>query len=107
MLIIVGTLNITVADTCFVTCKRNGYKVILHYVEEGWLSRVQNKVQGVIFRCDVDKDTTSRIKDVSDKDVVGRIEGAWHDKVWFSRGSANVDKVPVRPWQYRPSIIRR
>jgi len=90
-----GNLNVTVADTCFVTCRKTGLKVILHYLEEGWLGKTQNKVQGVIYKCDVDKDKTTRIKDVSDKDIVGRIEGAWHDKVYFTRGSAHFDKVSV------------
>ncbi|PSK53907.1 Oxysterol-binding protein-like protein 1 [Elsinoe australis] len=89
-----GSLYVSVADTCFVSCKKSGMKVILHYVEEGWLGKVQNKVQGVIYRCDVEKDKTTRIKDVSDKDVIGRLDGAWHDKVWFSKGSTAFDKVP-------------
>jgi len=90
-----GNLNVTVADTCYVTCKKNGLKVILHYLEEGWLGKAQNKVQGVIYRCDVEKDRTTRIKDVSDKDIVGRIEGAWVDRVYFTVGSTHFDKVPV------------
>lgn len=91
-----GNLNVTVADTCFVTCKKTGLKVILHYVEEGWLGKTQNKVQGVVYKCDVEKDKTTRIKDVSDKDIVGRIEGAWHDRVFFTLGSAHFDKVPEK-----------
>ncbi|GAB7351350.1 hypothetical protein MBLNU459_g2034t1 [Dothideomycetes sp. NU459] len=87
-----GSLNVTVADTCFVICKKTGLKVILHYLEEGWLGRTQNKVEGVIYKCDVDTDKTTRIKDVPDKDVIGRIDGAWTDKVYFSRGSGPVSK---------------
>lgn len=92
-----GSLNVTVADTCFVTCQKTGIKVILHYLEEGWLGKTQNKVEGVIFRCaDPQGDKTTRIKDVNDKDVIGRIDGAWIDKVYFSMGSAPFNKVPVR-----------
>ena len=94
-LTLTGNLYVNVADTCFVTCKKSGLKVILHYLEEGWLGKAQNKVQGVIYKCDVDKDRTSRIKDVSDKDVVGRIEGVWQDRVFFTKGSTPFDKVPV------------
>lgn len=90
-----GSLNVTVADTCFVTCKKSGLKVILHYLEEGWLGRTQNKVEGVIYRCDTEKDKTTRIKDVSDKDVVGRVEGCWTDKIYFSKGSASFSKSNV------------
>lgn len=90
-----GSLYVSVADTCFITCKKNGFKVILHYLEEGWLGKSQNRVQGVIYKCDVEKDETTRIRDVPEKDVIGRVEGAWHDKVWFSKGSTAFDRVPV------------
>ncbi|KAG8630131.1 hypothetical protein KVT40_001750 [Elsinoe batatas] len=89
-----GSLYVSVADTCFVSCKKTGMKVILHYVEEGWLGKVQNKVQGVIYKCDVEKDNTVKIKDVPEKDVIGRLDGSWQDKVWFSKGSTAFNKVP-------------
>ncbi|KAJ9620864.1 hypothetical protein H2203_007450 [Taxawa tesnikishii (nom. ined.)] len=88
-----GNLNITVADTCFVTCPKTGLKVILTYLEEGWLGKTQNRVEGVIYKCDVEKDKTTRIQDVPEKDVVGRIEGAWTDKIYFSKGSTPMKKV--------------
>ncbi|GAM83168.1 hypothetical protein ANO11243_011540 [Dothideomycetidae sp. 11243] len=88
-----GSLYVSVADTCFVTCKRSGMKVILHYVEEGWLGKSQNKVLGVIYKCDVENDTITKIRDVPDKDIIGRIDGAWHDKVYFSKGSGPFDKA--------------
>jgi len=98
-----GSLNVSVADTCFVTCRKTGLKVILHYVEEGWLGRSQNKIEGVIYRCDIDTDKTTRIKDVSDKDVVGRIEGSWTDKIYFTKGSTSFSKSNVSTDQLHPS----
>lgn len=92
-----GNLNVTVADTCFVSCRKTGIKVILHYLEEGWLGKTQNKVEGVVYKCDVDKDNTTRIKDVPDKAVIGRIEGAWTDKVYFVKGNAPFSKASVSP----------
>jgi len=91
-----GNLYVTVADTCFITCPRTGIKVILHYLEEGYFGKTQNKVEGVVYKCDVEKDNKTRIKDVSDKDVLGRIDGSWVDKVWFSYGSADFKKVPEK-----------
>jgi len=88
-----GSLNVTVADTCFITCKKTGLKTILHYLEEGWLGKVQNKVKGVVYRCDVDSDNITKIADVPDDKVVGRLDGAWHDKIYFSMGSAPFAKV--------------
>lgn len=89
-----GNLGVTVADTCYVTCPKTDLKVILHYLEEGYFGRQQNKVEGVIFKCaDPDNDKTSRIKDVLDKDVLGRIDGNWTDKVYFSYGSKDFKKT--------------
>lgn len=88
-----GNLSITVADTCFVTCVQTGLKVLLHYVEEGYFGRTQNKIEGVIYKCDVERDNTTRIKDVPDKDVLGRLDGCWTDKVYFSYGPTDFKKT--------------
>ena len=71
------------SDVCYVTCASTRLKVILHYVEEGWLGRTQNRVNGVIFRYDPDNDSVTKLKDVRDEDVVARIEGCWQDKLYF------------------------
>jgi len=76
-----------------VTCKKTGIKVILHYVEEGYFGKTQNKVEGVVYKTDVDSDTITRIKDVSDKNVLGRIDGCWQDKVYFSYGPKDFKKT--------------
>lgn len=85
-----GALNVTVSDLCYVTCPMTRIKVILHYVEEGWLGRTQNKVQGVVFRYDPDHDTRTRIKDVPDKDILVKIEGCWQDKIYFTLPKSSV-----------------
>jgi hypothetical protein len=90
-----GSLSVSVADTCYVTCPKTGLKVILEYLEEGWLGRTQNKVQGVIFKYDAKNDTTTKIKDVSDKDVLARIEGNWQDKIYYTLGNKPFNKVSV------------
>lgn len=74
----------TVADTCYVTCPNTRFKVILHYLEEGWLGKTQNKVIGVIYRYDPDVDKIMRIRDVPEKDVMGRIEGCWHEQIFYT-----------------------
>lgn len=61
--------------------------MILQYLEEGWLGRAQNKVEGIIFNYDPDNDTKMRIKDVPEKDIVGRVEGAWTNQVYYTLGS--------------------
>ena len=90
-----GSLNISVADSCYITCPKTGLKTILEYLEEGWLGRSQNKVLGVIFRYDPKNDNIAKIKDVSDKDVLARIEGNWQYKVYYTLGSKPFAKVSV------------
>ena len=79
-----GALSISVADVCFVTCPKTRIKVILHYIEEGWLGRSQNRVQGVIFRYDPNNDKCTRIKDVPSKDILANIDGCWQEQVCYS-----------------------
>lgn len=86
-----GNLHITVSDTCFITCPKTGLKVILHYLEEGYFGKTQNKVEGVVYKCDVEKDNITRISDVPDDKVLGRIDGNWRDKIYFCHGS--------KPWK--------
>jgi hypothetical protein len=87
-----GSLSVSVADSCYVTCSQTKIKVILQYVEEGWLGRTQNKVEGVIFKYDPNNDTKTKIKEVPDKDVMARIEGSWQDKVYYTLGSQPFNK---------------
>ncbi|KAI9879225.1 MAG: hypothetical protein M1830_009156 [Pleopsidium flavum] len=97
-----GSPSVTVADTCFVTCPQTRTKVILHYLEEGWLARTQNKVLGVIYKYDPDTDKRTRIKDVPEKDVLGTLEGCWHRQVYFTLAGSTephllVDLDPLFP----------
>jgi hypothetical protein len=87
-----GGLSITVADTCFVTCPKTGLKVILEYQEEGWLGKTKNLMKGVIFRYDPDNDTKTKIKEVKDDEVVARLEGCWHEEIFYTLGNKSFDK---------------
>ena len=79
-----GSLSISVADTCFITCPKTRLKTILHYLGEGWIGKSQNIVQGIIFRYDPDNDTVTRLKDVPEKSIVARIEGCWKEKIYYT-----------------------
>ena len=85
-----GSLSINVADTCFITCPKSRMKVILQYIEEGWLGKAQNKVIGIIFQYDPESDTKSKIKDVPEKDILARLEGCWQDQVQYTVGDSKV-----------------
>ena len=63
-------------------------------MEEGWLGKAQHKVEGVIFTYDPDDDTKVRIKDVSEKDILARVEGKWTEKVVYSLGSKLAVRIP-------------
>ena len=88
-----GSLHVTVADICYISCAKTNLRVILQYMEEGWLGKAQNRVEGVIYRYDPDKDSKPRLKDVSEQDIVARIEGCWQDKVYFTLPGSTVRRV--------------
>lgn len=67
-------------------------KAILQYMEEGWLGKSQNRMQGVIFKYDPNNDDKTRIKDVADSDIVARLDGCWHEQIHWSKGSRSFDK---------------
>lgn len=89
-----GSLYISVSDTCYVTCEKTQLKVILTYYDESWISRSQNKLKGIICKYDPKNDKYMQIKDVPDKDIVAKIEGCWHDKIyyWLTSDSPKSDK---------------
>lgn len=97
-----GALSITVADTCYVTCPKTGMKAILQYMEEGWIGRSQNKLEGVIFRYDANNDNVTKIKDVPEADIIAKITGSWHGKIYFTpagskEASLLIDITPLFP----------
>lgn len=107
-----GALSISVADTCYVTCEKTRMKVILEYLEEGWLGRTQNKVVGVIYTYDPENDVYSKVRDVPEKDVLARIDGCWQDKIYYSLGSAPFAKatekillIDLQPLHPAPKLI--
>ncbi|KAK5454204.1 hypothetical protein LTS15_006204 [Exophiala xenobiotica] len=79
-----GSLYISVADTCAVTCPKTRLKCLLTYVEESWFGKAQNRVHGIIFRYDPNDDKYTRIKDVPDKDVLVKIEGCWQEQITYT-----------------------
>ena len=89
-----GSLSVTVADSCFLTCRKTKIKVILHYLEENWLGKTQNKVNGVVYNYDPENDNKTRIKDVPDKDVLARLEGCWHDQIFYTLQGSKV-RYPI------------
>ncbi|OJJ34292.1 hypothetical protein ASPWEDRAFT_173714 [Aspergillus wentii DTO 134E9] len=97
-----GALSITVSDACYITCSKTRTKAILQYLEEGWIGRAQNKVEGVIFRYNPDKDTINKVKDVPEGDVLARISGSWHGKIHYTLAGTNeprllIDITPLYP----------
>lgn len=64
-------------------------------MEESWYGKNQNRVEGIIFRYDPKNDNITRTKDVKDKDILGRVEGCWHDKIYYTLGSALFSKSSV------------
>lgn len=89
-----GNLNVSVSEMAYVTCPRTKLKTILNYVDEGWLGRTTNKVEGVIFKYDPENDDKTRIRDVPDSDVLARLSGPWKEKVVLTLGPKPVVCLP-------------
>lgn len=81
-----GSLSVSVSEMSYITCPETKLKAILHYVDEGWLGRTTNKIDGVIFRYDPENDNKSRVQDVPDEDVLIRLSGPWREKIVFTIG---------------------
>jgi len=80
--------------------------VILEYQEEGWLGKTKNLMKGVIFRYDPDNDTKTKIKEVKDDDVVARLEGCWHEEIYYTLGNKSFDKsVCVESFYHAPDFM--
>lgn len=90
-----GNLTVTVAEQCTITCAKTRLKTILHYVEESWLGKPQNRVEGVIFKYDPMNDNITKTKDVPEKDILARISGAWREIIYFSIGPKSETQVPL------------
>ncbi|KAL9045115.1 MAG: hypothetical protein Q9214_001803 [Letrouitia sp. 1 TL-2023] len=102
-----GSLSISVADTCFVTCPKSKIKVILQYLEEGWLGKAQNRVNGVIFQYDPENDNKVRIKDVPEKDILAKLEGCWQDEIYYTLTTSKDPQllIDLKPLWPMPKII--
>jgi hypothetical protein len=90
-----GSLSVIVGERCNVTCEKTKMKTILQYMEEGWLGKTQNRVEGVVFRYDPEQDDKVRIRDVPEKDVLARISGTWKEKIFFSMGAKSVCPLQI------------
>jgi oxysterol-binding protein-related protein 9/10/11 len=89
-------LTVSVHDSCFVTCPKTKTKAILEYLEDGWIGRAQNRVQGAIFTYDPENDIKGqKLKDVPEKNILARIEGSWTDKVYYTLSNAPFSSVEV------------
>ncbi|KAH8595260.1 hypothetical protein B0O99DRAFT_687102 [Bisporella sp. PMI_857] len=103
-----GGLNVTVGDICYVTCAKTKIKTILHYLEEGWLGKTQNKVEGLVFRYDPENDDKTKLRDVLDKDILLRISGNWKDKLYYSVGAKSETQVlliDLAPLNVEPKVL--
>ena len=61
-------------------------------MEEGYFSKAQNRVIGVVYRYDPDNDRYTKPKDVPDSEVLAKIEGDWKDKIYYTIPSSKAVK---------------
>lgn len=91
-----GSLSVSVSEMAYMKCPQTKIKAILHYVEEGWLGRTTNKIDGVVFKYDPENDDKTRVQDVPDEDVLARLSGPWRERVVFTLGPRPVVSVTAR-----------
>ncbi|KAH6623505.1 hypothetical protein F5144DRAFT_497413 [Chaetomium tenue] len=89
-----GALSVSVGDMAYVTCPETKLKAILRYYDDGWLGRTTNKVEGIIFRYDPEKDDKRQIQDVPEADILVRLGGPWKEKIVFTVGSKPLNSHP-------------
>lgn len=97
-----GALSISVSDACYMTCPKTRVKAILQYLEDGWVGRAQNRLEGVIFRYDPDNDNKTKLKDVPEGDILAKISGSWHGQIYYTLPGSNeqillIDVAPLFP----------
>lgn len=90
-----GNLYISVADIAVIRCEKTKIKALLHYVEESYFGKSQNKVVGVVYRYDPANDKYTKPKDVPSADVLVNIEGDWKDKIYYTVPSSKAVKERV------------
>jgi hypothetical protein len=90
-----GSLSISVSEFAYLSCPKTKIKTILHYVEEGWIGRTTNKIDGVVFKYDPENDDKTRVQDVPEADVLARVSGPWREKVVFTLGPRPVVSLLV------------
>jgi oxysterol-binding protein-related protein 9/10/11 len=96
-----GSLSITVADSCYMTCPKTRIKVILQYLEDGWIGRSQNRLEGVVFRYNPEDDNTTKMKSVPHGDIL-KIHGSWHQQIYYTLPNETeprllIDVAPLFP----------
>ena len=84
------------------TCPKTRIKVILQYLEDGWVGRSQNRLEGVVFRYDPEDDNTTKIKGVPRSDILAKIHGSWHEQIYYTLPNETeprllIDVAPLFP----------
>lgn len=90
-----GNLYISVSDIATIACPKTGLRCILHYVEDSYFGRAQNKVVGVVYRYDPSlprEKQYSKPKDVPSSDVLVTIEGDWKERLYYTIPSSAAQK---------------
>lgn len=102
-----GSLYISVADTCSITCPKTRLKCLLTYVEESWFGKAQNRVHGLVFRYDPNDDRYTRVKDVPDKDILVKLEGCWQEQITYTipNSAAVKERKNLKPTSEKQLLI--
>lgn len=60
----------------------------------------------MIFKYDPDHDIKTKIKDVPEADIIARVEGCWHEQIYYTVGSKSFDKSVSTHYRRLPAKVR-
>jgi len=73
-----GSLQVTVSEQTYITCKQTGLRTILEYLDDGWFGKAKHRVRGIIYKIkDGEEKEYRKIDQVPPSSIIKRIDGTW------------------------------
>lgn len=86
-----GALAVYVEDVCYISCAKNKMRCILQYIGDSWIGKAKHRVEGIIYRTETPEDEAAeRIKDISSKKILAKIEGSWQGQLYYTLTGSSV-----------------
>lgn len=71
----------------------------MHYVEESWIGKSKNRVEGVVYDMGDDEhegeEEFTRVRDVPTSRIRAKIEGSWISQIYYTIPGSKVGSMSV------------